>query len=68
MLIFARADDATGTKFLNNYCSGGHGISIGSIQSGKNVKNVQISNNKVVGSTNGLRVRPPLPPTSISVH
>ncbi|KAF9018468.1 glycoside hydrolase [Hymenopellis radicata] len=43
--------------FSNNYCSGGHGISIGSIASGKTVSGVKISGNTVVSSTNGLRIK-----------
>ncbi|KAJ9116433.1 hypothetical protein QFC22_004875 [Naganishia vaughanmartiniae] len=55
-------------QFLNNYCSeltflraidllGGHGISIGSIQTGKIVSGVTISGNTVVNSDNGLRIK-----------
>ncbi|KAJ6511835.1 glycoside hydrolase [Mycena vulgaris] len=43
--------------FSDNTCSGGHGISIGSIASNKVVSNVKISGNKVTDSTNGLRIK-----------
>jgi len=44
-------------KFSSNYCSGGHGISIGSVASGHTVGNVTISNNIVTNSANGLRIK-----------
>ncbi|GAA6036195.1 hypothetical protein JCM8097_006828 [Rhodosporidiobolus ruineniae] len=50
-------NDATNLVFQNNVCDGGHGISIGSIKTGKNVKNVQIKNNKVTNSQQGLRIK-----------
>ncbi|GAA6036215.1 hypothetical protein JCM8097_006840 [Rhodosporidiobolus ruineniae] len=50
-------NDATDLVFQNNVCDGGHGISIGSIKTGKNVKNVQINNNKVTNSQQGLRIK-----------
>ncbi|KIY66923.1 glycoside hydrolase family 28 protein [Cylindrobasidium torrendii FP15055 ss-10] len=43
--------------FSNNFCSGGHGISIGSIASDKVVSGVTISGNTVEKSTNGLRIK-----------
>lgn len=42
--------------FLNNQCSGGDGIVIGSIASGKSVSNVTISGNTVTTSTIGLAI------------
>ncbi|KAJ9124705.1 hypothetical protein QFC24_003072 [Naganishia onofrii] len=60
-------------QFLNNYCSGvdylpgGHGISIGSIQTGKTVSGVTISGNTVVNSDNGLRIKTISGATSASV-
>ncbi|GHJ90323.1 hypothetical protein NliqN6_6725 [Naganishia liquefaciens] len=54
-------------QFLNNYCSGGHGISIGSIQTGKTVSGVTISGNTVVNSDNGLRIKTVSGATSASV-
>ena len=43
--------------FQNNYCSGGHGISIGSISGSKAVKGVTISGNTVVKSMYGMRIK-----------
>lgn len=43
--------------FRNNRCSGGHGISIGSIGSGKTVSNVVISGNTVTNSMFGMRIK-----------
>jgi polygalacturonase len=44
-------------QFLNNYCSGGHGISIGSIKSGAKVSGVHISNSTIRNSENGVRIK-----------
>ncbi|KAG7443967.1 uncharacterized protein BT62DRAFT_921601 [Guyanagaster necrorhizus] len=41
--------------FQNNQCSGGHGISVGSISAGKTVTDVTISGNTVTNSMYGLR-------------
>ena len=43
--------------FENNYCSGGHGISIGSISGSKTVSGVTISGNTVVASMYGMRIK-----------
>lgn len=43
--------------FSNNKCSGGHGISIGSIASGKTVSDVTISGNTVTNSMYGMRIK-----------
>ncbi|KAG5984130.1 hypothetical protein E4U55_005929 [Claviceps digitariae] len=45
--------------FVNGLCSGGHGLSIGSVggRTLNTVKNVHISNSKVVNSMNGIRVK-----------
>ncbi|VDB91724.1 unnamed protein product [Peniophora sp. CBMAI 1063] len=43
--------------FSNNYCSGGHGISIGSISGSKTVSGVTISGNTVVDSMYGMRIK-----------
>nr|BAB69585.1 polygalacturonase [Kluyveromyces wickerhamii] len=45
--------------FQNNYCSGGHGISIGSVgdRSDNVVDSVWFENNQVVDSDNGLRIK-----------
>ncbi|KIY70879.1 glycoside hydrolase family 28 protein [Cylindrobasidium torrendii FP15055 ss-10] len=44
-------------KFTNNYCSGGHGISIGSIATDHSVSGVTISGNTVVDSMYGMRIK-----------
>ncbi|KAH8661514.1 neutral endopolygalacturonase SSPG6 [Tricladium varicosporioides] len=43
----------------NMYCSGGHGLSIGSIggKSNNNVTNIMFSNSKIINSTNGPRIK-----------
>jgi polygalacturonase len=43
--------------FSDNKCSGGHGISIGSIATGKTVSDVKITGNTVSDSANGLRIK-----------
>ncbi|KAG5950810.1 hypothetical protein E4U53_004375 [Claviceps sorghi] len=45
--------------FVNSFCSGGHGISIGSVggRTDNVVKGVRISNCKVTKSTNGIRIK-----------
>ncbi|KAL7413032.1 glycoside hydrolase [Mrakia frigida] len=43
--------------FTGNKCIGGHGISIGSIATGKVVSTVSIIGNTVTDSTNGLRIK-----------
>lgn len=43
--------------FQNNHCSGGHGISIGSISTGSTVSNVLISGNTVTNSMFGMRIK-----------
>ncbi|OCF33224.1 hypothetical protein I316_04965 [Kwoniella heveanensis BCC8398] len=50
-------NDGSGITFSNNYCSGGHGISIGSVKSGKHISDIKMTGNTVVGSTNGLRIK-----------
>ncbi|KAJ3295762.1 hypothetical protein HDU79_008458 [Rhizoclosmatium sp. JEL0117] len=47
----------TGIKFLNNICVGGHGISIGSVQSGSIVDNVHVQNCTIADSSNGVRIK-----------
>ncbi|KAG6057156.1 hypothetical protein E4U17_001645 [Claviceps sp. LM77 group G4] len=45
--------------FVNGFCSGGHGLSIGSV-GGRNlntVKGVHIANSKVTKSSNGIRIK-----------
>ncbi|KAG8953052.1 hypothetical protein FRC04_002999 [Tulasnella sp. 424] len=43
--------------FQNNKCSGGHGISVGSISSDVTVSDVYIIGNTVTDSDNGLRIK-----------
>ncbi|KIO31155.1 carbohydrate-binding module family 1 protein [Tulasnella calospora MUT 4182] len=43
--------------FQNNKCSGGHGISIGSISSSVTVSDIYITGNTVTDSDNGLRIK-----------
>ena len=43
--------------FQNNYCSGGHGISIGSISDAKTASGITISGNTVVKSMYGMRIK-----------
>jgi len=47
----------TNIVFTGNTCSGGHGISVGSIASGVVVSGVTISSNTVTNSVNGLRIK-----------
>ncbi|KZP09158.1 glycoside hydrolase family 28 protein [Athelia psychrophila] len=53
--------------FSNNKCSGGHGISIGSIASDKAVSGVTISGNTITNSVNGLRIKTDSGATDASV-
>ncbi|QRV89388.1 polygalacturonase [Ceratobasidium sp. AG-Ba] len=43
--------------FQRNSCTGGHGISVGSIDSDVTVSNVQIMNNVVTNNDQGLRIK-----------
>ncbi|QRW25501.1 polygalacturonase [Rhizoctonia solani] len=43
--------------FLNNKCTGGHGISIGSIASGSNVSNIRITGNTITNNVQALRIK-----------
>ncbi|KAG2128451.1 glycoside hydrolase [Suillus cothurnatus] len=47
----------TNITFADNYCEGGHGISIGSISSNVVVSDVEISGNNVVGSAYSFRIK-----------
>ncbi|XP_018324491.1 probable endopolygalacturonase B [Agrilus planipennis] len=49
----------SGYVFTNNFCHGGHGISVGSVGGRANnvVENVFIKNNTVVNSENGIRIK-----------
>ncbi|KAG8731971.1 hypothetical protein FRC11_001288, partial [Ceratobasidium sp. 423] len=53
--------------FQRNYCSGGHGISIGSISTGATVKGVQILNNQVVNNDQALRIKTKADATNAAV-
>ncbi|KAG3162820.1 hypothetical protein PC128_g20525 [Phytophthora cactorum] len=53
---------STNTVFSNNYCSGGHGISIGSlggstVSSSDTVSGLTVSGNSIVNSVNGIRIK-----------
>ncbi|GAA5838996.1 hypothetical protein JCM9279_002562 [Rhodotorula babjevae] len=50
-------NDGDGITIENSTCTGGHGLSLGSIKTGKNVKNVVIRNNKIIDNDNGLRIK-----------
>jgi len=54
--------------FENNYCSGGHGISIGSVETGDVVNGVYVSNCQVVNSQNAVRIKVYNDATSASVN
>jgi len=47
----------TNIVFTGNSCTGGHGISVGSISSNTVVSTVTISNNVVTNNVNGLRIK-----------
>ncbi|CAE6494960.1 unnamed protein product [Rhizoctonia solani] len=47
----------TNIKFLNNHCTGGHGISIGSVASGSTVSGVQITGNTITNNVQALRIK-----------
>ncbi|TRM56151.1 glycoside hydrolase family 28 protein [Schizophyllum amplum] len=53
--------------FKNNKCSGGHGISVGSISTGKTVDTVTITGNTVSNSMYGTRIKVKASATSASV-
>ncbi|KAH7334254.1 glycoside hydrolase family 28 protein [Rhizoctonia solani] len=53
--------------FLNNHCTGGHGISIGSVASGSTVSNVQITGNTITNNVQALRIKTDADATSGSV-
>ncbi|XP_018324497.1 probable endopolygalacturonase B [Agrilus planipennis] len=52
-------NSGSGHVFTNNFCYGGHGISIGSVGGRENnvVENILIKNNTVVNSENGIRIK-----------
>ncbi|KAG9076393.1 hypothetical protein FS749_011826 [Ceratobasidium sp. UAMH 11750] len=57
----------TNIIFQRNICTGGHGISIGSVDSNAVVKNVQILNNKIIDNDQALRIKTKASATSSSV-
>jgi polygalacturonase len=52
-------NSGTNIKFINGYCNGGHGLSIGSVGGRSNniVSDVTISNNQILNSQNGIRIK-----------
>jgi len=57
---FTVGSGANGVTFRNNYCEGGHGLSIGSLGSGGSVaavSNILIENNVMVNSLYGARFK-----------
>lgn len=50
-------NDGSNMVFQNMYCSGGHGLSIGSIKTGKTVSNVTFKDSSVIDSMNGCRIK-----------
>ncbi|KAE9179482.1 hypothetical protein PF002_g27803 [Phytophthora fragariae] len=53
---------STNTVFSNNYCSGGHGVSIGSlggdtVNQSDTVSGLTVSGNTIVNSVNGIRIK-----------
>jgi polygalacturonase len=47
----------TNIIFQRNTCTGGHGISIGSVDPNATVKNIQILNNKIIDNDQALRIK-----------
>ncbi|PNS18098.1 Endopolygalacturonase B [Sphaceloma murrayae] len=52
-------NSGTDISFTDGTCSGGHGLSIGSVggRDNNDVKNVYIANSKIINSQNGVRVK-----------
>ncbi|KAE8953475.1 hypothetical protein PR002_g32372, partial [Phytophthora rubi] len=53
---------STNTVFSNNYCCGGHGVSIGSlggdtVNQSDTVSGLMVSGNTIVNSVNGIRIK-----------
>ncbi|CDO54917.1 hypothetical protein DV495_001656 [Geotrichum candidum] len=44
-------------RFINGYCYGSHGLSIGSVGNGDVVSNVEITDSQIVNSQNGVRIK-----------
>ncbi|KAG8694019.1 hypothetical protein FRC11_002494 [Ceratobasidium sp. 423] len=53
--------------FQNNHCTGGHGISIGSVASGSTVSTVHITGNTITNNVQALRIKTDADATSGSV-
>ncbi|KAG7094446.1 hypothetical protein E1B28_008042 [Marasmius oreades] len=53
--------------FTGNTCTGGHGISVGSISTGATVDNIQITNNKIINNDQALRIKTKSDATGASV-
>lgn len=45
------------TYFSGGLCSGGHGISIGSVSQGKTVSGVHVQNSRIENSANAIRIK-----------
>ncbi|KAF8608335.1 endo-polygalacturonase PG2 [Ceratobasidium sp. AG-I] len=60
-------NEGTNIIFQRNTCTGGHGISIGSVDSNSIVKNIQILNNKIVNNDQALRIKTKAAATGSSV-
>jgi galacturan 1,4-alpha-galacturonidase len=43
--------------FQRNYCSGGHGISVGSVSSDATVKGIKVLDNQIVNNDQALRIK-----------
>ncbi|CAE6468738.1 unnamed protein product [Rhizoctonia solani] len=53
--------------FQRNTCTGGHGISIGSVSADATVKNIQVLNNKIIDNDQALRIKTKADATNASV-
>ncbi|KAJ8076811.1 hypothetical protein PM082_001234 [Marasmius tenuissimus] len=53
--------------FTGNTCTGGHGISVGSISTDATVDNIQITNNKIIDNDQALRIKTKSDATGASV-
>ncbi|KEP50280.1 endo-polygalacturonase PG1 [Rhizoctonia solani 123E] len=53
--------------FQRNTCSGGHGISIGSVSTGATVTGIQVLNNKIINNDQALRIKTKADATNASV-
>ncbi|KAK7027348.1 hypothetical protein VNI00_015311 [Paramarasmius palmivorus] len=57
----------TNITFTGNTCTGGHGISIGSVSSNVVVSDIQITNNMVINNQQGFRIKTDADATNSSV-